>query len=52
VGQSKQGIHWRRRANRKLSIAWIKAMKVVFARCSKKIVVQVCTNYNNVFLFV
>jgi hypothetical protein len=27
-------------------------MKDIFARCSKKIAVQVCTSYNNVFMSV
>jgi hypothetical protein len=30
--------------------AWIEAMKDVFARCSKKMAVQVCKSHNPAFL--
>ncbi len=49
VGQGKQGIFLRRRTNRRLSLSLDQGHEGWFARCFKKIAVQVCTNYNYVF---
>jgi hypothetical protein len=41
-------VEWK--ARRRLSLCLVEAMKDIFARCSKKMAVKVCTNYNPMFI--
>jgi hypothetical protein len=52
MGRGKQVMHLERETSRRLSVSLDRAMKDVFARCSKKMAVQVCSNYNHVLLLV